>query len=243
MILAAGVSTGIGISKARLFNINSNGIQNISAINIVNEIAKLDCGVEAAIQEIKDLSGFFTSENRDSVINILNEYLNIINSHLLIEDIKNMIREENVSAEYAITYIMDSSKKLIEGLDDEYLNEKAEDIEEIKHRLLSKITGDRHLIYKNINDECIVVADDVTPGDVLSMNPMYIKGIVTMCGGPTSSSSKIARRMNIPAVTGVGYEGFYIKNGDMLIVDGNRGEVIINPDDRELRIYTDKSFL
>lgn len=237
MILAAGVSTGVGISKARLFNKRRNEVRSSITGSIENEIAKVDYCVRSANYEIKKLSNFLVSYRNDSVVNVLDKYIDIINNDYLIEEIKDTIKEKRVSAEYAITYIMDSSRKVIEGLDDEYLNEKVQDIEEIKCRLLDKLMGESQVQFKNIKEECIVVSDDLTPGDVLNMNPLFIKGIVTFCGGPTSSSSIVARRMNIPAVTGVGHEGRLIKNGDILIVDGNIGKIIINPNYSELTTY------
>lgn len=238
MILAAGVSTGVGISKAKLIGSKEGSVQFSCRNCIEDELERLDYCIKSTSNELRNLSEGLSNSTGGSAAVTLGRYIGVINNDNLIEDIKSMIRERGVSAEYAIASLMDSSKRVVEGLDDEYLNEKAEDIDEIKYRLLNKLSGFLSRMPSDISEECIVVADDFTPGDVLRMNPLFVKGIVTITGGPSSSSSIMARYMNIPAVMGVGYEGYFIKEGDLLIVDGSRGKVIINPDCRELQSYS-----
>lgn len=237
MILAAGVSTGVGISRAKLLSKKKDSIKLHNDVGVETELARLDSCIKAVNEELQGLSHNLSNSRYEFTKGMMDRYLNVINNYGLIQDIRKMIKENDISAEYAITSLLDNSKRMIEGLDDEYLNERAEDIEEIKCRMLSKLTGFIPGNTPNLLEECIIVADDLTPGDVLTMDPQYIKGIVTITGGPVSSSSSMARHKNIPAVMGVGCEGYLIKNGDMLIVDGSRGKVIINPDERELQLY------
>lgn len=238
MILAAGVSTGIGISRAKLISRRNDNIRLRSTASIETELARLDSCIKTVSEELQCLSNNLSDSRCELTKGMMDRYLKVINNYGLIQDIRKMIKENNISAEYAVANLLDNSKRMIEGLDDEYLNERAEDIEEIKRRMLSKLTGSVPASTPNLMEECIIVADDLTPGDVLTMDPNFIKGIVTIAGGPVSSSSIMARHKNIPAVMGVGYEGYRIKNGDILIVDGSRGKVIINPDEKELMLYT-----
>ncbi|HBM80775.1 MAG: PEP-utilizing enzyme [Clostridiales bacterium] len=235
MIVAAGVSNGIGISRAKLFKRDLiNPVKNVDDAGA--EADKLDYCINAAKKELKKFYDDLPDINED-IKKTIYKYINIINNRQLIGDIKDTIKGKHVSAEYAVAYILNNAKKQLESLDDEYLFEKAEDIEEIKWRLLNKL-GNVNCKHKQcIAKECILVANDITPYDVLNIDPYYVKGIVTIYGGPTSSSSIIARHMNIPVVTGVGLEGMSIKDGDLLIVDGGRGKVIVNPDDRQLKQY------
>lgn len=238
MILAAGVSTGVGISKAKLLNKKRDSVNVYSSASVENELARLENSIKATNIELKTLCADMSACGQDSTATMVDKYLGVINNYCLIEDIKNTIINKKVSAEYAVSCVFDNSKRVIAGLDDEYLNEKVQDIEEIKCRLLSKLAGSNPVpVLPDFREECIIVSDDLTPGDVLKMNSAFVKGIVTIKGGPTSSSSMMARRMNIPAVMGVGHDGHLIKNGDLLIVDGNRGRVIINPDNKELQVY------
>jgi phosphotransferase system enzyme I (PtsI) len=241
MILAAGVSTGLVISRAKVLNKKRESVHPHITGGVEGELHRLESCIKAANDELKDLSEGLVEYGKVATNEMLYKYLSVINNYSLIEDIKNMIRNDRVSAEYAISSLLDSSKRMVEGLDDEYLSDKASDIEEIKCRLISKLNGTESRDFHNIREECILVADNLTPSDVLNMNPHHIRGIVTIMGGPASSSSLMARYMNIPAVMGVGKEGYLIKNDDILILDGSKGKVIINPDDAELKKYNSYS--
>jgi phosphotransferase system enzyme I (PtsI) len=205
--------------------------------SINDEIAKVDYCISKATEELKEMHLSAADDAEDPAAQIINRYINTINSSQLVEDIKEKVRRDRVTAEFAITCIMEEFRRMVANLDDEYLYDRSEDIEEIKRRLLDKLVRRDRLDCSSIGEECILVAEDLTSGDVLNMNKKYVKGIVTIFGGPSSSSAVMARHMNIPAVTGAGHEGFHIKNGDLLIVDGNEGKVIVNPDDYELNLY------
>ncbi|KPU46058.1 phosphoenolpyruvate-protein phosphotransferase [Oxobacter pfennigii] len=237
MLIASGVSLGVGVSKAKVFIKNQMKFNIYNTVNVSLELDKVDYCIKETSAELNSIYLALGEAKSDSVHKVLTKYISAINSPHLVNDIKERIAAEGISAECAITSMMEDINKIVKGLDDEYLSERSEDIEEIKCRLLNKITGYNFIDFSEITEECIVVSEDLTPGDVLNMNPTFVKGIVTINGGPTSSTSVMARRMNIPAVTGTGREGRSIKNGDILIVDGNRGRVIINPDERELTSY------
>lgn len=237
MILAAGVSTGVGISKAVVLEKRKESIPLYGNVDIEHELDKLNYSIKKTDDELTQVYAV-VSKTFDPLTRTLTKYMNIINNPKLIEDIKKKIVLENVSASYAVTSIMEDFKRMLVNLDDEYLYDKCQDIEEIKQRLLRNLKGYDSNGESTINEECILVAEDLTPGDVLKMDPNLIKGIVTIFGGPSSSTAAAARRLGIPAVTGAGYEGIFIKNGDLLIVDGNRGKVIINPDENELNEYS-----
>lgn len=236
MILAAGVSTGVGISKAVVLKKRKESVPLYGNVNIEHELDKLNYSIKKTDDELTKIYAS-VSQTFDPLARTLAKYMKIINNPKLIEDIKKKIVLENESASYAVTSIMEDFKRLLTNLDDEYLYDKCQDIEEIKQRILKNLKGYESNGKSVINEECILVAEDLTPGDVLEMDPNLIKGIVTILGGPSSSTAAAARRMRIPAVTGAGYEGVFIKNGDLLIVDGNRGKVIVNPDDTELNEY------
>lgn len=235
MILAAGVSTGVGISKAVILKKRKENMPG-GSVNIKAELDKLNFSIKKTGDELSKIYASI-AQTGDPLSRALTKYMEIINNPILIEDIKRKIVLENVSASYAVSSIMENFKRLIVNLDDEYLYDKCQDIEEIKQRLLKNLIGYNSNEKSPVNEECILVAEDLTPGDVLRMDPRFVKGIVTIFGGPSSSTAAAARRMRIPAVTGAGNEGVFIKNGDLLIVDGNRGKVIVNPDDNKLNEY------
>lgn len=237
MILAAGVSTGVGISKALVLKKRKETIPLCESVDIEHELDKLNYCIKKTYDELNQIYDAYFSQAYGPLMRTLKKYMKIINNPGLIEDIKKKIVSEKVSASYAVSGIMEDFERVLSNVDDEYLYDKCQDIEEIKQRLLKNLTGYECNENDAADGECILVAEDFTPGDVLKMDPNLIKGIVTILGSPSSSASAAARHMGIPAVTGAGYEGIFIKNGDLLIVDGNRGMVIVNPDDNELNEY------
>lgn len=237
MIVAAGVSNGVGISKAKVLKKNKKRPAHKSLNGIDYELERVDYCTAKAGEELKNIEGMLPSACKGMVSPLIKKYIDIINSNQLISDIKREIKDNGVTAEYAITHIMEVYKKSIENLDDEYLFSKSQDIEDISSRLLDKLTDKKLAEHGGIYEECIVVSDDLTMTDILNMDFRFIKGIVTIHGGPASGSAAIARLLNIPAVVGAGEEGSHIKNGDILIVDANCGRVIINPDEHKLRTY------
>jgi phosphotransferase system enzyme I (PtsI) len=237
MIIAAGGSTGIGISRAKILKSKVMGIDAHDVKNTDSEIAKLELCIKSAIDELNETYQTISHGKNDLIAGIIEKYINIISSRQLVEDIKAMIIKKGVTAEYAISKVLDDSKNQIKKLDEQFLSEKTGDIEEIKTRLLGKLKRLNIKDWPDIQDDCIIVAEDLTAGDVFKMDPSVIKGIVTIYGGPTSSCSVIARRKKIPAVSGVGPEGYFIKEGDMLIVDGNAGKVLINPSENVILSY------
>jgi phosphotransferase system enzyme I (PtsI) len=237
MVLAASVSEGVGISKAHLFKCRKAEPGMSRRIDSTAEARRIEDCISAVDKELGSICGALSGNVYNPAAGVMDKYMAAIKNPRLVADIKDMIMHEGISAEQAVSRIMDTFRRNLEGLDNEYLSGRVEDIDEIKYRLLDKLAVRCQDEYRSINSECIVVAEDLTAGDVISMNPYYVKGIVTIMGSPSSSSSVIARHMNIPAVTGLGYEGMSIREGDILIVDGSRGQVYINPDSRILRTY------
>lgn len=237
MILASGVSKGVGISRAFVTGRREYSVPLSNKCNVRDELSRVDFCIREAYEELMDVGENVIKGRESEAADIIHRYIGIINNQSLKRDIKDKIIKEETSAEHAIVDIMEGFSRVVRNLDDEYLLEKCEDIEEIKLRLLGKLTGNNFIDLGDLSQECIIVAEDITPGDVLNMNPQYVKGIVTLAAGPSSSLGAIARRLCIPMVSGAGSEGFGIKDGDLLIVDGDRGRVIINPNLSELSTY------
>lgn len=237
MILASGVSKGIGFSRAIVMRSSKLNILQSVKSDVKFELARVDSCIKEVDKELRSVCGNALNNKESPASDIMHKYIDIVNNQSLKNDIRHKIMYEETSAEHAIVDIMDGFSRNIRNLEDEYLHEKCEDIEEIKSRLLSKLSNNGLLDLGGIHQECIIVAHEITPKDILNMNPLYVKGIVTISPGPASSAGTVARELNIPMVTGAGSEGENIKDGDLLIVDGDRGKVIVNPDAHYLSEY------
>ena len=168
----------------------------------------------------------------------------VFESHLmLLEDpeftgaIEKKIVDEKINSEKAIKDVLDTYLAIFEAMDDEYMRERAADIKDVAVRLISNLNGKLHQGFKDIRENTIVVAADLTPSDTAVLDKNKVIAFVTNTGGRTSHSAIMARSLEIPAVVGLKDITTSVKNGDVAIVDGVEGVVIINPEESLLREY------
>ena len=160
----------------------------------------------------------------------------IFEAHLLVltdpelnGPIEDKIKSEKVNAEAALKDTADMFVMMFEQMDNEYMKERAADIRDVTKRILSHLLGVQLVNPSMIAEEVIIVAEDLTPSDTAQLNRQYVLGFTTDIGGRTSHSAIMARSMEIPAVVGTKSATEDINNGDLVIVDGLKGEVHINP--------------
>lgn len=160
----------------------------------------------------------------------------IMNDPKVVASIKQMVSEEKKNVEWAISDVMSSYEERFASLDNQYLRERASDIGEIRRRLLSRLSDRRSDFICHGQEHCargenrIIVAEELTPDMVVHMNLDKVIGFVTEHGGITSHAAIIARSLGIPAVSGIPGIMDYVTCGDLLLVDGDDGEVYYNPE-------------
>ncbi|WDU82793.1 PEP-utilizing enzyme [Caloramator sp. Dgby_cultured_2] len=157
-----------------------------------------------------------------------------------INSIKNRIYNDKINAEYAVKLVSYEYSQIFLNMENEYFKERASDIKDVGNRIINILSGSNNNSIINIHKKCIIVADDITPSETAQMNKELVLGIATNLGGKTSHSAIIARTLEIPAVLGLGNITDVVKEGDILILDGDEGIVIINPDDETVKRYKEK---
>ncbi len=160
---------------------------------------------------------------------IFDAHLLVLSDPELITPIEDTIQNEKVNAETALKNTADMFISMFEGMDNEYMRERAADIRDVTKRVLGHLLGVQISNPSMISEEVIIIAEDLTPSDTAQLNREFVKGFTTDIGGRTSHSAIMARSMEIPAVVGTKEVTSEIKNGDLVIVDGLNGEVHINP--------------
>ncbi len=145
--------------------------------------------------------------------------------------------EEGVNAEYAVKETIEMFSAIFEQMENEYMRERAADVKDIGNRLINVLLGISDNSLAAIDGECIIVTKDLTPSDTAQMDTQKVLGFVTDMGGRTSHSAIMARTLEIPAVVGTKDATSNINNGDYIIVDGNEGLVIVNPDKVTIEKY------
>ena len=134
-----------------------------------------------------------------------------------------------MNAEYALKETTDMFIAMFEQMDNEYMRERAADIRDVTKRLLSHLLNVEIVNPSMITEKVIIIAEDLTPSDTAQLNREFVKGFTTKYWWRTSHSAIMARTLEIPAVVGTKEATKLIQDGDIIIVDGFKGEVHINP--------------
>lgn len=222
-------SSGIAIAKAYQLVEPNLSFEKRKITNVDEEVNRFKTALamsHAELEKIRDKA--FEDLGSDKAA-IFEAHLLVLNDPELISPIEEKIKNEQVNAEQALKDIADMFIMMFEQMDNEYMKERAADIRDVTNRVLANLLGVNVVNLSMISEEVIIIADDLTPSDTAQLNRKYVKGFTTNNGGRTSHSAIMARSMEIPAVVGTKAATSSIKNGDMVIVDGLKGEVHINP--------------
>ena len=172
---------------------------------------------------------------------ILKAQQSFLNDPSFYPEIRKRIEQKSYSAEKAVQEVVDHFSALFAGMNDPYLKERSADLQDLGKRLLLNLSNnDRGIELSDIDEEVILAAEDLTPSDTVQLNKKFIQAFLTRIGGKTSHTAILARNFEIPAIVGVGEEFDKIENGDTLIIDGNTGVCILNPDQEIINEYQNK---
>lgn len=238
-----GTSVGIGIGKILIYkepelNIFKNTVEDMDA-----EIERLDKCISDAIAEIDNIYSITLEKMGKKEADIFTAHKLVLSDPEYIGPIKEKIKSENVNSEWAVNEVTNFYISLFGEIEDEYLRERAADIQDVANRLLRILLNIKNKDLSLIDEQTIIVANDLTPSDTVQMNGDMVVGIVTEIGGRTSHSSILARTMNIPAICGVKDITDVVKDNDLMIIDGSTGEIILNPAMEQVEIYRQKKIL
>lgn len=149
------------------------------------------------------------------------------------------IQEEGLAAEQAVKQVSDNFIAIFSELDDEYMKERAADVSDVSQRLVANLRG-QNMDVEAMAESTVVVAKDLTPSDTASLDKSKVVAFITEVGGRTSHTAIMARTLEIPAIVGMGDILSHVKDGDVVLVDGQAGEVTINPSPEEEAVFLEK---
>ena len=234
-----GIGASPGIEIGEIFFIKKNNISVIkkkSSNKPIDEIKRLKNSISILEKKIlglkKNLKNKISKEN----LSIYDSNIEILKDPDLIEKTNHLIKSKNYSAEYSYKYCSEEYAKVINEIDDEYLSARAKDIKEISNELIEILLG-KSSPDINFYSPKILVSEKISTNEIASIKSKYIKGIVTAEGGSTDHVSIISKALEIPAVVGLKSEIKKLKNNDKLILNGQEGEVIYNPTQKQLKEY------
>ena len=233
-------SQGISFAKAYVFVEPDLTVKEVKIEDVAAEIKRFEDAIEASKKEL-------TIIKENALASLGADKAAVFEAHLLILDdpefmgtVKTDIESKVINAEYAFKETSDMFISMFEAMDNEYMKERAADIRDVSKRILAHLLGVDLPNPSLIDEEVIVIAEDLTPSDTAQLNKKYVKGFATNIGGRTSHSAIMARSLEIPAVVGTRSITEDVKNGDILILDGLDGVVLVNPDEATTAEYKEK---
>jgi len=236
------VSPGVVIRQAFLFESEGYRIPRhvIKNEEVDHEIQRLENAIEASKKEIFELENK-VSENLGSKISaIFGTHMMVLQDTRLKNEIIEKIKKTNFTPEFAVSLALRVYIRKFQDIKDSYLAERVTDIFDVERRLLKNLLGEKREELKNLAEEVVLVAQDLTPSQTALLDTKKVKGFATDGGGRTSHTAIVARALGIPAVVGLGTITTDVFGGDIVVVDGNKGLVIVRPDDETLAMYQNK---
>ncbi len=236
------VSPGIVIGKARLIDRSKVKIfyqYLIGDDQLSREIERFEEAARTTNDQLNTIKNGMPEQLKGYSF-ILDSHLMILKDSMLRDATIQLISKEKINAEWALKKSLEEIRWAFNQVDDEYISNRVNDVENVVERILRNLSGDEQQSLSHINERVIIVAHELSPGDTSELNPSKVMGFITDVGGRTSHAAIIAQALQIPVVVGLESATKVVGEGDLLIVDGNSGEVIINPDDEVIIEYQEK---
>lgn len=241
LIKGIAASDGVAIAKAYLLvEPDLTFDKNEKVTDVEGEVAKFNSAIEASKVELTKIRNNAEVQLGADKAAIFDAHLLVLDDPELIQPIQDKIKNENTNAATALTDVTTQFVTIFESMDNEYMKERAADIRDVSKRVLSHILGVELPNPSMIDESVVIVGNDLTPSDTAQLNKEFVQGFATNIGGRTSHSAIMSRSLEIPAIVGTTSITQEVKQGDMIIVDGLNGDVIINPTEDELIAYQDK---
>ena len=237
-----GASEGISIGKVMLFIEEEMNIpqEKISEVQVGTEIEKLlDAQKKSKLQLISIRDKVKEKMGEDKAA-IFDGHIMLLEDDDLMDEVKDKIKAEKMAASRALDEGVNEYCEMISQLDDPYLREREADLKDVGKRWLKNILGIRMKDLSNLDPETVVVAYDLTPSDTAQLDLKNAVGFITEIGGKTSHSAIMARSLELPAVVGVKDALKEMADGASIVMNGEVGEIIIEPDAEILKDYTEK---
>ena len=236
------VSPGIIIGKAHLVDRSRVKIIYQYIINnkqLDNEVSRFKKALSVTEKQLARVKTRLPRQAKEHAF-ILDSHLMMLKDGKLTDSAIKKIKEEKINAEWALKKTLEEISQVFKQIEDEYISGRITDVENVTERILRNLSGEDQVSLADINERVIIVAHDLSPADTTELNTSKVMGFITDVGGRTSHTAIMAQALEIPAVVGLESATAHIRDNDLLIVDGNTGHVLINPDDAAIIEYQER---
>lgn len=232
-------SPGIAIAEAMILDCEDYRIprRSIKPSQRMGEILRVRNAFKQAIGDLTELEAEQGKSDAGKIKDIFAVHLRFMRDRSLRKEITDRVYSQLVAAECAVSSVLRKLATHFTNVEDAYISERAADIYDIERRLLRHLLGHQREDVEHLSQEVVIVTRELSPTQTAGFDRNYIRGIATDAGGRTSHSAIVARSLAIPAVVALEDFSEAVRPGDTVIVDGNRGIVIVDPDEGTLEEY------
>ena len=229
------VFPSVAIGRIQVIKKRKNIVTRLQIEDQEAEVIRFDQAISTAISQLGELYQKACEEAGEESAAIFEIHQMMLMDDDFLESIRNIIRQQSVNAEYAVTVTADNFADIFSSMDDDYMKERAIDVKDISDRLVN-ILSRRNSQAVLCKEPVIILADDLTPSETVLLDKEKVLGFVTRHGSINSHTAILARTMNIPAIVSTDIHNPVAYNGVMAIVDGYSGMVYLDPDDDTLNM-------
>ncbi len=235
-----GVYGAIAIGSASIFKRQDKGVRREKIDDVEGELKRVEAAKEKAIAQLSEIYDKALAEVGETHAQIFEIHMMMIEDDDYNESIQNIIKMQSVNAEYAVAATSDNFSEMFASMDDAYMQARASDVKDISNRIIACLTNEEE--QSGATDEkMIICADDLAPSETVSLDKERVLAFVTAFGSSNSHTAILARNMNIPAIINVGADFLKaLKDGVKIIVDGHKGDIIVDPDEKTEKEYLAK---
>lgn len=237
-----GVFPGVAIGRALL--VERPGLEyrprRVSHLLVEAEVARLKKAREEVKEELSEVKEQLLRRGLEKEVPFLEIHMQILADDGLFEQVENVIREELINAEWALDITLKKMTVAFESLKEDYIKERIHDIRQVLHKVMQRLLGHSGPELRELREGVVVVAHDLSPADLVRLEEVGLLGIAVDVGSSTSHLAIVSRSLGVPTVVAMRDLSSSLKGGELVIVDGQAGTVIVEPKQATLRAYESK---
>ena len=236
MLTGMGVSRGISIGSVHILQRNQHEIveQKINKKNIANEVKRFKTAHTTAKKQLQKIRRDIPEDSPDDISAFIETHLLMMDDAMMSSSPVDIIKQNLCNAEWALKLQRDAIVKVFESMDDPYIATRKDDVKHVFNHIMDALVTQgkkRRVEPTKMWKDQVIIADDLTPADTVIMQHAGVSGFVTEMGGPLSHTAILARSLNLPAIVGLKDARRYLKSGEPLVIDGESGLVLAEPDE------------
>jgi len=238
-----GVSPGIAVCTSQLISPRSDRAvpRSISPDEVASEIARFEEALIATHDQLKHIQKQVAEVLGDEHASIFDAHMLVVDDRTFIEDVIRSLKKEMLNVEPVLLNVANRYADMLSKMEDSYLSERAADIRDVTKRILANLIGETLDQISKISEPCIVVAHDLSPSDTASIDREMVKAFATDLGSSTSHTAIMAKALRVPAVVGLHNITAVVDTGDVILLDGAKGLVFVNPTKNRLEEYRQRA--